>query len=64
MGINKIVTYVAVGGASVVALIFGLDLAFGMLSPSTGRLIAMDVLFLLAAAFVIWQGIETMLELR
>lgn len=60
MGLNKILTYVAISIAGIVALIFGLDLAVGIF----GRYIAMDVLFLLAAAFLLWQGVETILELR
>ena len=60
MGIDKIVTYFAIGTAGIVVLIFLLDLALGIF----GRLIAMDILFLLAAAFVLWQGIETILELK
>jgi hypothetical protein len=60
MELDKIVTYSAIGMAGLVCLIFLLDLAFGIF----GRLIAMDILFLLAAAFVLWQGIETILELR
>ncbi len=46
--------------AGVVCLIFVLDLAVWIF----GRLIAMDILFILAAAFILWQGIETVLELR
>jgi hypothetical protein len=60
MGLNKIITYAAIAVAGLVCLIFGLDLAFSIF----GRLIAMDILFILAAAFLLWQGIETMLELR
>jgi hypothetical protein len=61
MGIDKIVTYAAIAVAGLVALIFVLDLAFSIF----GRLsIAMDVLFLMAAAFLLWQGIETVLELK
>jgi hypothetical protein len=60
MEINKIITYSAIVIAGLVILIFGLDLAAGIF----GRIIAMDVLFILAAAFVLWQGIETVLELR
>ncbi len=60
MGINKFVTYFSIGVAGVVALVFVLDLAVGIF----GRLIAMDILFILAAAFILWQGIETVLELR
>jgi hypothetical protein len=46
--------------SGIVFLIFGLDLAVGIF----GRLIPMDILFILAAAFLLWQGIETILELR
>jgi hypothetical protein len=60
MGIDKIVTYVAIGIAGLVCLVFLLDLAFSIF----GRYIAMDILFILAAAFLLWQGIETILELR
>jgi hypothetical protein len=61
MGIDKIVTYAAIAVAGLVCLIFVLDLAFSIF----GRLsIAMDVLFIMAAAFLLWQGIETVLELR
>jgi hypothetical protein len=60
MGINKFVTYFSIGVAGVVALVFVLDLAVGIF----GRLIPMDILFILASAFILWQGIETVLELR
>jgi hypothetical protein len=60
MGLNKIITYAAIAVAGIVFLIFGLDLAVGIF----GRYIAMDILFILAAAFLLWQGIETILELR
>jgi hypothetical protein len=60
MGIDKMVTYGAIAVAGIVCLIFVLDLAFSIF----GRYIAMDVLFILAAAFLLWQGIETVLELR
>jgi hypothetical protein len=60
MGLNKIITYAAIAVAGIVFLIFGLDLAVGIF----GRWIAMDILFILAAAFLLWQGIETILELR
>ena len=60
MGLNKIITYAAIAVAGIVFLIFGLDLAGGIF----GRWIAMDILFILAAAFLLWQGIETILELR
>jgi hypothetical protein len=60
MGLNKIITYAAIAVAGIVCLIFGLDLAVGIF----GGWRAMDILFILAAALLLWQGIETMLELR
>jgi hypothetical protein len=60
MGLDKIITYAAIAVAGIVCLIFALDLAVGIF----GRLIPMDILFILAAAFLLWQGIETILELR
>lgn len=60
MGLNKYLTYGAIGVAGIVCLIFVLDLAVGIF----GRLIPMDILFILASAFLLWQGVETILELR
>ena len=60
MQTEKIITYSAIGVAGIIVLIFLLDLVAGIL----GRNIAMDILFILAAAFLLWQGIETILELR
>jgi hypothetical protein len=60
MEIDKLITYSAIGVAGLVLLVFLLDLAAGIF----GRLIVMDVLFILGAAFLLWQGIETALELR
>jgi hypothetical protein len=60
MEIDKVITYSAIGIAGLVCLVFLLDLTAGIF----GRYIAMDVLFILAGAFLLWQGIETVLELR
>jgi len=60
MEIQKVLCYAAMIVAGLVALIFALDAAFGML----GRNLVLDILFLLGAAFVLWQGIETARELR
>jgi len=60
MEIDKLITYSAIAVAGLVLLVFLLDLAAGIF----GRLIVMDVLFILGAAFLLWQGIETALELR
>lgn len=61
METEKVLCYVAMGVAGLVALIFLLDAALGLL----GRVsIVLDVLFIIGAAFVLWQGIETARELR
>ena len=60
MELNKILTFSAIGVASLVTLVFVLDLAAGIF----GRHIAMDVLFILGAGFLLWQGVETILEMR
>jgi hypothetical protein len=60
MEINKLITYGAIAIAGLICLIFLLDLAAGIF----GRLIFMDILFIIGGAFLLWQGIETALELR
>jgi hypothetical protein len=60
MEIDKLITYSAIGIAGLVLLIFLLDLTAAIF----GRYIAMDILFIIGAGFVLWQGIETILELR
>ncbi len=60
MGLNKVMTYAAIAIAGIVALIFSLDLAVGIF----GRLMVMDIMFILAAVLLLWQGIETMLEMK
>jgi hypothetical protein len=60
METQKIVTYSAIGVAGIVCLVFLLDLAAGIF----GRNVTMDVMFILGSAFLLWQGVETMLELR
>lgn len=60
MQTEKIITYVTLGIAGVICLIFLLDLVAGIF----GRNIAMDILFILGCGFLIWQGVETVLELR
>ena len=56
----KVLCYVAMGVAGLVALIFLLDAALGIL----GRNLVLDIMFILGAAFVLWQGFETSRELR
>jgi hypothetical protein len=60
MEIDKLVTYSAIGIAGLVLLIFLLDLTAAIF----GRYIAMDIMFIIGAGFLLWQGIETILELR
>jgi len=56
----KILCYAAMIVAGLVCLIFVLDAAVGVL----GRNIMLDVMFIIGAAFVLWQGFETTRELR
>jgi len=60
MQTEKIITYSAIGVAGLIVLIFLLDLVAGIF----GRNIAMDILFVLGGGFLLWQGVETILELR
>jgi hypothetical protein len=60
METEKVLTYVAMGVAGLVCLIFLLDLTLAVL----GRNVALDILFILGGAFVLWQGYETMREFR
>jgi hypothetical protein len=60
METDKVITYSAIGAAGLVGLIFLLDLTAGIF----GRHVAMDILFIIGAAFLLWQGVETILELR
>jgi hypothetical protein len=56
----KLLCYAAMVVAGLVCLIFLLDAGLAIL----GRNIALDVLFILGAAFVLWQALETTRELR
>jgi hypothetical protein len=62
MDTEKALTYFALGAAGLIVLIAVLDLAlkvpFGRPSPT------FDIMFLLGGGFVIWQGLETMRELK
>jgi hypothetical protein len=60
METQKIITYSAIGVAGIVCLVFLLDLAAGIF----GRNIGMDIMFNVGSGFLLWQGVETMLELR
>jgi len=56
----KVLCYAAMIVAGLISLIFLLDAGLGIL----GRNIALDVMFIPGAAFVLWQGFETSRELR
>jgi threonine/homoserine/homoserine lactone efflux protein len=60
MQTEKVITYAAIGIAAIIVLIFLLDLVVGIF----GQYIAMDILFILGGAFLLWQGVETILELK
>jgi uncharacterized membrane protein YqjE len=60
METDKVMTYGAMGIAGLVTLVFLLDAIFGIV----GQNMVLDVLFILGAAFVLWQGFETMREFR
>jgi dolichyl-phosphate-mannose--protein O-mannosyl transferase len=46
--------------AGLIVLLFLLDLGLAVF----GRMILLDIMFILSGAFVLWQGIETIRELR
>jgi hypothetical protein len=61
METEKLLCYGAMGTAGLVAVLFLLDILLGTLG---GQSIVLDVMFILGAAFVLWQGFETSRELR
>jgi hypothetical protein len=60
METEKVMTYSAIGVAGLICLIFLLDAIAGIF----GRNLVLDILFIIGAAFLLWQGVETALELR
>lgn len=58
MDIEKVFCIAAMAVAVLVALIFVADIAIGT------KTIVLDVMFLIGAALVIWQGLSTYRELR
>jgi hypothetical protein len=62
METEKVLTILSLVVAGVVILVFLLD-AFTKF-PFGRPHIALDILFILGGAFVLWQGIETYLEFR
>jgi uncharacterized membrane protein len=61
METEKLLCFGAMGAAGLVALIFLLDIILGVLG---GQSMVLDIMFILGAAFVLWQGFETSRELR
>jgi arginine exporter protein ArgO len=61
METHKLLCYIAMGIAALVCLIFLADAALGILGRQS---ILLDVMFIIGAAFVLWQGFETARELR
>ena len=58
---EKVLCYVSMGIAALVALLFTMDAVIGLLG---GQSLVLDITFILGAAFVLWQGFETSRELR
>ena len=61
METHKLLCYIAMGIAALVCLIFLADAGLGILGRKS---ILLDVMFIIGAAFVLWQGFETSRELR
>ncbi len=58
---EKVLCYVSMGIAGLIALAFLMDALVGMLG---GQSKLLDITFILGAVFVLWQGFETSRELR
>jgi threonine/homoserine/homoserine lactone efflux protein len=58
---EKLLCYISMGIAALVAIVFLMDAIIGLLG---GQSMVLDILFILGAAFVLWQGFETSRELR
>ncbi len=61
METEKLLCYGSMGVAALVALIFLLDIVAQIFG---GKSVMLDVMFIVGAAFVLWQGFETSRELR
>lgn len=60
MELPKLFCIIAMAIAGLVCLLFVLDAAVGVF----GQNLVLDILFILAGAFILWQGFETTRELR
>jgi uncharacterized membrane protein YuzA (DUF378 family) len=61
MEIQKILCYGSMLAAGIVAVLFLLDIVAQVLG---GQSMLLDIMFILGAVFVLWQGFETARELR
>ena len=61
METEKLLCYTSMAIAGVVALLFLLDIVAQVFG---GQSLVLDIMFILGAAFVLWQGFETARELR
>jgi hypothetical protein len=61
METDKILTYVSMGIAGLVGLVFLLDAGLRLFGRES---LALDIMFIIGAVFVLWQGFETTRELR
>ena len=62
MQIEKVLCWLSMIVAGLVVVTFLVDLILGL--PFGRASLVLDVLFVIGAAFVLWQGIETNRELR
>lgn len=61
MNLQKVLCGAALGISGLLALIFLLDLLLGI--PFGRFSISTDIIVLIAAGLIIWQGVETWMEL-
>ena len=61
METEKLLCYGSMGAAGLVAVLFLMDVIAQILG---GQSVVLDVMFILGATFVLWQGFETSRELR
>lgn len=61
MSTEKLLCLASIIVAALVALVFVADAAVGVLGKAS---LIFDILMIVGAALVLWQGVETMAELR
>jgi hypothetical protein len=61
MEIEKVLTYASMVIAGLVGLLFLLDATIGLFGRQS---LVLDIMFVVGAVFVLWQGFETARELR